>query len=287
MAGVGQRCGPSKCGRRASTRTRSSRTFPRSTAARVQRDVKKAQRKDTRGRRQADPAHRRARAVRGRPAVGRPYRQHRGSMETSARDRQLPERRSVTTSEHLFDRFALADVARKVVGVGSVGTRCWICLFEGPDLPKGDRLILQVKEARRPCSSRTSRLPRSITTACASLPVNGSPRPRATSFSDGRRRRRAAASTTCASSGISRARLDPMKMDVNNLSYYGALCAMALARAHARTGDPVEIAGLPRRVRHLRPGDRGVVGPVRRHQRARPRRLARRHRFRSHRSRRR
>jgi Uncharacterized protein conserved in bacteria (DUF2252) len=30
---------------------------------------------------------------------------------------------------------------------------------------------------------------------------------------------------------------------VSNLSYYGALCAMALARAHARTGDPVLIAG--------------------------------------------
>ena len=36
---------------------------------------------------------------------------------------------------------------------------------------------------------------------------------------------------------------NPMRMDVSNLSYYGALCAMALARAHARTGDPVQIAG--------------------------------------------
>src|SRR4029077_7298380 len=30
----------------------------------------------------------------------------------------------------------------------SVGTRCWICLFEGPGHPGGDRLILQVKEAQ-------------------------------------------------------------------------------------------------------------------------------------------
>ena len=34
-----------------------------------------------------------------------------------------------------------------------------------------------------------------------------------------------------------------MTMDQNNLAYYGALCAMTLARAHARSGDPVPIAG--------------------------------------------
>ena len=31
----------------------------------------------------------------------------------------------------LFDRYRVVDVARKVVGVGSVGTRCWIALLEG------------------------------------------------------------------------------------------------------------------------------------------------------------
>ena len=36
---------------------------------------------------------------------------------------------------------------------------------------------------------------------------------------------------------------DPMVMDFNNLTHYGALCAWALARAHARTGDAVEISG--------------------------------------------
>ena len=35
-------------------------------------------------------------------------------------------------------------------------------------------------------------------------------------------------------------------MDLNNLTYYGALCAWALARAHARTGDAVQLVGLPR-----------------------------------------
>ena len=46
---------------------------------------------------------------------------------------------------HLLDRFQLVDAARKVVGVGSVGTRCWIVLLDGGG--DDDPLILQVKEA--------------------------------------------------------------------------------------------------------------------------------------------
>jgi uncharacterized protein (DUF2252 family) len=45
----------------------------------------------------------------------------------------------------LFDRFALRDAAYKVVGVGSVGTRCLIALFTAAD---DDPLVLQMKEAR-------------------------------------------------------------------------------------------------------------------------------------------
>lgn len=47
----------------------------------------------------------------------------------------------------LLDRFDFVDLARKVVGVGSVGTRCWIALMYGRD--SGDPLFLQVKEAQR------------------------------------------------------------------------------------------------------------------------------------------
>ena len=46
---------------------------------------------------------------------------------------------------HLLDRFQLVDAARKVVGVGSVGTRCWIALLGGGG--DDDPLLLQVKEA--------------------------------------------------------------------------------------------------------------------------------------------
>ena len=46
---------------------------------------------------------------------------------------------------HLLERFRYADAARKVVGVGSVGTRAWIVLLLGHD--DGDPLFLQLKEA--------------------------------------------------------------------------------------------------------------------------------------------
>jgi uncharacterized protein (DUF2252 family) len=47
--------------------------------------------------------------------------------------------------QSLLDRFELRDAAIKVVGVGSVGTACWVLLFTAGD---GDPLFLQVKEAR-------------------------------------------------------------------------------------------------------------------------------------------
>jgi uncharacterized protein (DUF2252 family) len=46
----------------------------------------------------------------------------------------------------LISRYQVLDGARKVVGVGSVGTRCWIVLLQGLD--QGDPLFLQVKEAQ-------------------------------------------------------------------------------------------------------------------------------------------
>jgi uncharacterized protein (DUF2252 family) len=143
----------------------------------------------------------------------------------------------------LFDRLRLLDVARKVVGVGSVGTRCWICLFEGPDRPGGDHVILQVKEA---------------------VPSVLEPYVGASTLGHHGKRVVVGQRLTQAASDIflgwtevegagrqyyvrqlwdAKGQSDPLRMDVNNLSEYGALCALALAQAHARTGDPVEIAG--------------------------------------------
>jgi uncharacterized protein (DUF2252 family) len=52
-----------------------------------------------------------------------------------------------TDRRHLLETFQIVDLARKVVGVGSVGTRAWIALFLGAD--EQDPLFLQIKEAQR------------------------------------------------------------------------------------------------------------------------------------------
>jgi hypothetical protein len=55
-------------------------------------------------------------------------------------------RKSLTEDrKRLLDKYEFVDLARKVVGVGSVGTRCWVALFTGRD--QEDPLFLQVKEA--------------------------------------------------------------------------------------------------------------------------------------------
>lgn len=153
-------------------------------------------------------------------------------------------RRSLTEERrNLFDRFCVLDLARKVVGVGSVGTRCWIALLEGPDIPGGDRLVLQLKQAQ----------------ASVLEPYLGpsSFRHHGQRVVAGQRLTQAASDLflgwcRAPQSGIDyyvrqlwdvKGQSDVLKMDFTKLSYYGALCALALARAHARTGDPIQIAG--------------------------------------------
>jgi uncharacterized protein (DUF2252 family) len=141
----------------------------------------------------------------------------------------------------MFDRFRLLDIARKVVGVGSVGTRCFVALFEGPDL-EDDLIVLQVKEA-----------PPSVLE-----PYVGK-----SEIGHGGRRVVAGQHLTQAASDVFlgwadgpvpgrhyyvrqlwdlKGQGDPMAMEPGQLGRYGALCAWILARAHARTGDAVRIA---------------------------------------------
>ena len=72
-------------------------------------------------------------------------------MERSAIESQINDilgkyRRTLETDRrYLLDQYEFTDLARKVVGVGSVGTRCWVALMLGRD--HDDPLFLQVKEA--------------------------------------------------------------------------------------------------------------------------------------------
>src|SRR5215471_4397775 len=70
-----------------------------------------------------------------------------GEIEQSVRDSFAAYRETLPHScQSLLDRYQLRDAAIKVVGAGSVGTRCWVMLFMAGE---GDPLFLQVKEARR------------------------------------------------------------------------------------------------------------------------------------------
>ena len=79
----------------------------------------------------------------------------------------------------LLDQFHLVDVARKVVGVGSVGTDAWIALFVGRD--DDDPLILQIKEAQASVLEEFVGASVTATPASGSWPASASRRRRATS----------------------------------------------------------------------------------------------------------
>jgi uncharacterized protein (DUF2252 family) len=69
-----------------------------------------------------------------------------GEIQQAVRDTLLMYRSTLPHStQSLLDRYELRDAAMKVVGIGSVGTACWVLLFMAGE---GDPLFLQVKEAR-------------------------------------------------------------------------------------------------------------------------------------------
>ena len=144
------------------------------------------------------------------------------------------------TDEHrtLLSRFSLQDVARKVVGVGSVGTRCYIALLA---TSAGEALLLQLKQA----------MDSVLAPRWASAPVAHNGRRVVT----GQRMMQAASDiflgwTQGDGCDFYVRQLYDMKgsatvatMDAPALADYLALCAWTLARAHARSGDAAEISG--------------------------------------------
>ena len=140
----------------------------------------------------------------------------------------------------LLERFQIVDVARKVVGVGSVGTRAFIILLEGRDAH--DPLFLQIKEAT--ASVLEASLPRSRYRQHGERVVQG------------QRMMQAASDIFLGwTKGVDVNRhfywrqLRDMKGSVDvelvkpvGLTFYARTCGWTLARAHARSGDPVAIA---------------------------------------------
>jgi len=144
----------------------------------------------------------------------------------------------------LLEGFELHDIARKVVGVGSVGTRAWIALLVGRD--DGDPVFLQIKEAES--SVLESFLSPSEFSNHGQRVVAGQRLMQATSDIflgwlhveaglDGKSRDFYVRQLKDWKGSAEIERMVPEAM-----AAYGRLCGWTLARAHARSGDRIAIA---------------------------------------------
>ncbi len=153
-------------------------------------------------------------------------------------------RRSLQTDRrHLLEQFQVVQLARKVVGVGSVGTRAWIVLLTGRD--GDDPLFLQAKEAE--ASVLEEFVGKSTYHNHAERVVAGQHLMQAASdiFLGWQQ--------TKGVDGVTRdyyvrqlrdwkGSIDPEHMLPEGLARYAEICAGSLARAHARSGDRIAIA---------------------------------------------
>jgi uncharacterized protein (DUF2252 family) len=140
----------------------------------------------------------------------------------------------------LLERFQIVDIARKVVGVGSVGTRAFIVLLQGRDAQ--DPLFLQVKEATSSVLEEHLRKSRH--------------RHHGERVVHGQRTMQAVSDIFLGwTKGLDTSRhfywrqLRDMKGSVTietmrplGLTFYAGICGWTLARAHARSGDPIAIS---------------------------------------------
>lgn len=140
----------------------------------------------------------------------------------------------------IFDAFKPVDVAFKIVGTGSVGTRDYVVLFFGNGLK--DPLFLQVKESLESCYTPY-------------LPKANPPSHHGQRVAQGQQRMQTESDPFLGWTSIEgrdflvrqlsdhKASLDPEHLKGGALFHYAVVCGEALAKAHARTGDAAAIAG--------------------------------------------
>jgi uncharacterized protein (DUF2252 family) len=140
----------------------------------------------------------------------------------------------------LLERFRFVDMARKVVGVGSVGTRAFIVLLQGRDLQ--DPLFLQVKEAT--ASVLEDHLPKSRDQRHGERVVQGQRMMQAASdiFLGWTRGTETSRHYYWRQLRDMKGSAEVESMAPFALSFYAGICGWTLARAHARSGDPIAIA---------------------------------------------
>ncbi|BBC37080.1 uncharacterized protein SGFS_083740 [Streptomyces graminofaciens] len=164
-----------------------------------------------------------------------------GAPDMAALRKIFSDYRSTLTEERrlLLDRYRFVDAARKVVGVGSVGTRCFIVLLEGRDAD--DPLFLQIKEAGK--SVLEEHLPSGPYVHPGHRVVAGQRLMQAASdiflgWMTGPQGRAYYWRQLRDMKGSA----DVAGLGPRELLNYARLCGTALARAHARSGDRVAIA---------------------------------------------
>lgn len=165
-----------------------------------------------------------------------------GASDTASLRKIFSDYRSTLSEERrlLLDRYRFVDAARKVVGVGSVGLRCFIVLLTGRDAD--DPLFLQIKEART--SVLEDHLPsgpyvhpghrvvagQRLLQAAGDIFLGWMSGPEGRAFYWRQLR-------------DMKGSADVAGMRPADLAEYARLCGTALARAHARSGDRIAIAG--------------------------------------------
>jgi uncharacterized protein (DUF2252 family) len=174
-----------------------------------------------------------------------PQDRDRRAFESQLADLISKYRRTLASDRRfLLDQFEFADMARKVVGVGSVGTRCWIMLMLGRD--DSDPLFLQVKEAEE--SVLTSFVGASEYADQGQRVVAGQRLMQASSdIFLGWQRSEAGLDGQARDFYVRQLRDWKYSIDIETLvprgmRLYGQLCGWTLARAHARSGDRIAIA---------------------------------------------
>jgi uncharacterized protein (DUF2252 family) len=158
--------------------------------------------------------------------IGRQFRRYRATLQGDRR--------------RVLERFEIVDMARKVVGVGSVGTRAFIVLLQGSDA--GDPLFLQVKEAT--ASVLEDHLPKSRFRQPGERVVQGQRLMQAASdiFLGWSRGEQEGRFYYWRQLRDMKGSAEVEVMPPEALAFYARTCGWTLARAHARSGDPVVIA---------------------------------------------
>jgi uncharacterized protein (DUF2252 family) len=174
----------------------------------------------------------------------------RAATEQSVRRLIGTYRRTLAHDHHPIEEFHYVHMARKVVGVGSVGTRCWIFLMAGRDT--GDPLFLQAKEAQPSVLERFA--------GASTLHQHGE------RVVVGQRLMQAASDIFLGWLQVTdldgqrrdyyvrqfhdwKGSADVATLKVPGATLYARMCGATLARAHARWGDRIAMAA------YLGPGD--------------------------------